>query len=389
VEFRWQDATGIVRDSTLYMPPAPRVGRGDRVEVVGETLDLNGKRVFADGVRIVKQTGRLETERRRIRTYLTESIQRHVPGTPGSLTLGLLIGDDTALTNAERDDLRHAGLSHLTAVSGWNVTLVTGTVGLLFLRLGLRGWRWTVLQLIALAGYVWIVGLDPPVTRAAIMVVAGLVAIRLGRPAHSLTVLVLSASLMVAVSPASLASLAFQLSVLATLGLIVASRLTAGFEGWRAIALTPVIATAATGVITAPLLASEFGTLSLATVPANILAAPLVPAATIAGIAVIALGPVTPLATAAGWVAWSLCALLLGLARTLASVPHGYHEFAPLSDAQQAGLYAALLVIVAAVLPEGRLLLRAAVNWARQEPTGAALSASAACVALLAATFTV
>jgi ComEC/Rec2-related protein len=389
VEFRWQDSTGFDRDSKLFMPPTPIVERGDRVEVVGQTDGIDGDRIFADAVRVVGRAGWLESRRRGIRSYLSETIQKRVPGTPGALTLGLLIGDDTALTDAERDDLRRAGLSHLTAVSGWNVTLVTGTIGLLFLRLGLRGWRWTALQLVALAGFVWIVGLDPPVTRAAIMAVAGLIAIRLGRPAHSLTVLVMSASLMVAVSPASLTELPFQLSVLATFGLIIAGRLTERFQGWQAIAFTPVVATAMAGVITAPLLATEFGTLSLATIPANIIAAPLVPAATVAGIGVVALSPLAPLASIAGWAAWLLSAFLLGLAHMLASVPHGFQEFAPLTDAQQAGIYAGLLLMIAGVLPEGRLLLRTASNRVRVEPVGAVLSACAACIALLAATFTV
>jgi ComEC/Rec2-related protein len=388
-EFSWQDATGVDRDSRIYMPAAPVVGRGDRVEVVGSTDGIDGDRIFAEAVRVVEHTGWLESQRRSIRSYLSETIQNHVPGTPGALTLGLLIGDDTALTDAERDDLRHAGLSHLTAVSGWNVTLLTGTVGLLLLQLGLRGWRWTLLQLVALAGFVWIVGLDPPVTRAAIMAVAGLLAVRIGRPAHSLTVLVLSASLMVAVSPRSLTELSLQLSVLATFGLIIAGRMTERFQGWQAVALTPVVATAMAGLITAPLLATEFGTLSMVTIPANIIAAPLVPAATVAGICVIALSPLAAIASIAGWVAWLLSALLLALANTFASVPHGYQEFAPLTDAQQAGIYSVLLLLTAGVLPEGRLMLRSASHWVSSEPVGAILSASAACIALLAATFTV
>lgn len=379
----WRDDAGVDHHSTLFMPPVPLTGRGDNVEVFGEVEGASSELIFADSVRIIERANRLELNRRTIRHHLSDVIRRHVPGTPGALTLGLLIGDDTALTPDERDSLRRAGLSHLTAVSGWNVMLVTNTVGLLFLKLGLRGWGWTTLQLVALCGFVWVVGLDPPVTRAAIMAVAGLVAIRLGRPAHSVTVLTLSAAVMVAVSPPALASLSFQLSVLATLGLVLATRMTSRFEGWKSVVLTPLVATATIGMITAPILAAEFGTLSLLTVPANMLAAPLVPAATIAGVVVIAASPVTPIAFVAGWVAWLLSAMLLWLARLLSVVPYGYHEFAPLSDLTQASLYAALLIAVALILPEGRLLGRAASTWVYHEPAGAALSAGAACVALL------
>lgn len=385
----WHDAGGVERQSRVLLPPSPNVRRGDRVELHGSIEGERGELIFADRVRLVERAGWLEQQRRTIREYLTQKVQRHVPGTPGALTLGLLIGDDSALTRAELEDLRRAGLSHLTAVSGWNVTLVTSTVGLLFLRFGLRGWGWTSLQLAALGGFVWIVGLDPPVTRAAIMAVAGLTAVRLGRPAHSLTVLTISAALMVAVSPDALTSLSFQLSGIATLGLIVAARITHGSEGWKAIVLTPVVATGTIGAITAPLLASEFGTLSLLTVPSNILAAPLVPAATVLGVIVVAASPFPAMAAVFGWGAWLLSALLLWLARVIAAVPYGFYEFAPLSDVAQAAMYAALLVGVMLTLPEGRLIGRKAAEWVRREPVGAALSGSAACVALLATALTV
>ena len=301
----------------------------------------------------------------------------------------MLIGDDSALTDSEQHELRAAGLSHLTAVSGWNVTLVTSAVGLACLRLGLRGWLWTLLQLLALAGFVWIVGLEPPVTRAAIMAIVGLAAIRLGRPAHSVTVLTLSAAIMVAFAPETLSSLSFQLSVVATLGLVIAARLTHGMEGWKSAILVPLISTATIGVITAPLLAAETGSLSLLTVPANVLAAPIVPIATVAGVIVVVSSPVALIAAIAGWVAVALCGSLLWLARTLSTVPHGYHEFAPLSDAAQASLYAAMLVVIALIFPEGRLMVRAASQWVRRDPAVAALSASTACLALLTAALTV
>ncbi len=84
-----------------------------------------------------------------------------------------------------------------------------------------------------------------------------------------------------------------------------------------------------------------------------------------------------------------LSALLLWLARILSSVPYGFHEFAPLSDAAQATLYAAILLAVVLILPEGRLVSHRIAEWVRHEPAGAALSAGTACVALLTATLAV
>jgi competence protein ComEC len=153
--------------------------------------------------------------------------------------------------------------------------------------------------------------------------------------------------------------------------------------------MTPLTATAAIGVITAPLLAAEFGTLSLLTVPANILAGPLVPAATIAGVVVIAASPVSLLAAIGGWLAWLLSSLLLWLARALSDVPYGFHEFAPLSDATQAAIYTVLLVAAVMVLPEGKLVIRGLSDWGRREPVGAIMTTATACVALVTATLAV
>ncbi len=389
VRFTWHDLEGVERESLLFLPSAPVVGRGDIVEVTGRFDGENGDLLFARNVRLRERAGWIERQRRTVRNYLTTVIQDRVPGTQGALSLGLIIGDDTALTSSERDQLRRAGLSHLTAVSGWNVTLVTSAVGLIMLKLGRRGWGWTAVQFAALSGFVWIVGLDPPVTRAAIMAVAGLVAIRLGRPAHSVTVLTVSAATMVAVSPDALASLSFQLSVLATLGLVLAARLSSNLSGWNAVVLTPIIATGTIGIITAPLLAAEFGTLSLLTVPANIAAAPLVPAATLAGIVTVASSWIGPLAAICGWGAWIVSGAILWLARVMSGVPYGFHEFAPLSDTAQATLYTLILVAIVSILPEGRTAGRHVINWARSEPAGAALTISTACVALLTAALVV
>ncbi|HYI16746.1 MAG TPA: ComEC/Rec2 family competence protein, partial [Thermomicrobiales bacterium] len=134
----WRAADGVERESRVILPPAPFIGRGDRIEVLVDTVEgAAGEFIVAERVRVVRRAGWIEQRRRAIRGYLSDTIQYRVPGTPGALTLGLLIGDDTALTQDERDHLRRAGLSHLTAVSGWNVTLVISAVGLLFLRLGL------------------------------------------------------------------------------------------------------------------------------------------------------------------------------------------------------------------------------------------------------------
>lgn len=312
--------------------------------------------------------------RRGVRSHAETAMIQYVPGSAGSLTLGLLIGNDTFLSADEREDLRASGLAHITAVSGWNVSVVVMTVGALFRAFGARRWRWLAVQLVFLGLYVWIVGFEPPIVRAGIMGALALTALQLGRPSHMITLLVLAAGGMAALDPQVLESLSFHLSFMSMIGLVVAARICRDLDGWRAVVATPTAAAATAGVATAPLLAYAFGSMPLLTVPANLLAGPLVSIATFSG-ALVALGNwVWPVAEVAGWFNWVISRVILTISSTIAGVPGGHQQFAPISAAATIVIY---LVMLAAALPcfaEGRRLLRLSVDWMGARPYPAAAS---------------
>lgn len=368
----------------LYMPITSAAGRGDTVNVRAR-MSTEGPEpmLFTESLVVVQPAGWLERQRRTARAYSRAQMTEHVPGAPGSLILGLLIGDDSGLSAAERQDLRHSGLSHITAVSGWNVTVVVATVGALFAAVGARGVQWLAVQLGFLAGYVWLVGLEPPIQRAAIMGAVALVALHFGRPAHMLTLLILTAGVMVAWDPAGFSSLSFQLSFLSMVGLAVAARLTRTVTGWRAVIVSPVATAILAGVVTAPLLAATFGTFSPATIPANLLAGPLIPFATFAGMGVVAMSWVAPVAEVIGWAGWGLSTIVLGIARYLAGLPGAHFEFAPLPLSTTLTIYIVLLILIIPLFPEGRLLARRCENWFRSMP-GPTVAGATIAVLLLA-----
>jgi competence protein ComEC len=384
VDLRWRDSMGVERTSRAFFPAAPVVGRGDRVRVIADVEGFGDGTLFVRGVQHVQPAGTPEAWRRSIRSYLAGVIDQRVPGTPGALALGLLVGDDSDLPEIERVQLREAGLSHITAVSGWNVALVTGAIGGLLLALRLRGWAWASVQLAGLVLFVWIVGADPPVIRAALMGTAGIVAARLGRPAHSVTLLVLAAAVMAALSPASLTSLSFRLSVLATIGLVVAVHLTRSLTGVAAVVVVPAVASAAIGLATAPLLAAELGTFTPAAIPANVAAGALVSAATCSGAVLVLLSPLPVLSELAGWCVWLSCGGVLAVARLFANAPLGHWTFAPVSGEAQAVMYTALIVACALALPEGRLVGRRLARWSREQPAHALASLVGAAIVLIA-----
>lgn len=208
----------------------------------------------------------------------------------GALLLGLTIGDTSRIDPVTEEHLRRAGLTHLVAVSGSNVAIVLGSLLLLVAFAGFR----TRLS-IAAAGlvlFVLVTGPEPSVLRAAAMGAIGLAALALGERIPTLRGLGLALLCVLALRPGMVGSLGLQLSVAATAGIIlwarpISDRLT---TLPRPVSLG-IGATVAAQAAVAPLLAAGFGEVSVAGLPANLLAMPAVPPATILGFAGAVLGP--------------------------------------------------------------------------------------------------
>ncbi|MHA7284733.1 ComEC/Rec2 family competence protein [Arthrobacter sp. MDT3-44] len=247
-----------------------------------------------------------------------------VRDSPDGLLPGMVLGDRAGLEPALKKAMTVTGLTHLTAVSGANCSYVVA-----FAFLGLRAVRLPRLPaaagaVMALVGFVMLVRPEPSVLRAAVMGTIGVAAVLSGRGRASLTLLMLSIIILLAVDPWLSVSFAFLLSVAATLGLVTA--------GPRAVdTLELVMPRVAAQLLAIPLTAQLFCTpilvliqpvLPVYSLPANVLASPVVPAITLVGmLAVLALvaAPVLaqPLIAAAQWgTRW-----IAGVADTLAAAP--------------------------------------------------------------------
>jgi competence protein ComEC len=259
----------------------------------------------------------------RLRAGLRRAVDP-LPAAERGLLPGLVVGDVSRLDAGVREDFRTVGLTHLTAVSGSNVAIVTGAVLLLTqaARLGLV--LRALLALLALAGFVALARPDPSVLRASVMGVIGLLALVTGTRRAALPALGATVILLVLVSPALAAAPGFALSVLATAGLLLLApawrtALARRLPGWLADAIAvPAAAQAACGPVVVAL-SAELGLLS---VPANLLAVPAVAPATITGVVAALLAPVwLPAAQAVAWVGWLPTAWLVQVAGVGASVP--------------------------------------------------------------------
>ena len=238
------------------------------------------------------------------------------PTDAGSLIPGLVLGDTSLQSSSFTQDMRRVGLSHLTAVSGANFALVA-TFLLWFLKYFVKRLRVRLyLVFIILLIFIFLVRPTPSVLRAAVMTAVVLIAKVLGDKSFGIPSLGCAISSLVLLDPFQAIDPGFALSVLATAGILLLPQyLNSKLERYLKIPwileaiLIPVSAT----IFCFPviiLLSSQF---SLATIPANILVAPVIAPITILGFIAAILSPtagfisnlliliITPLAS---WIVW-------------------------------------------------------------------------------------
>ncbi|MET1232744.1 MAG: ComEC/Rec2 family competence protein [Candidatus Limnocylindrales bacterium] len=232
----------------------------------------------------------VESIRRRAGDALSTVITEPEAG----LAAGIIVGLRDRVGREVADALTTAGLSHIVAISGWNIAAVAGLIAAL-----LRGWprrRRSMAIIVAVAAYTVLAGASPSVVRAALMAGAVLVAREGGRPGHAAAALGIAALLMLLADPATVADAGFLLSVAATAGLLAWA---APFTAWMAARVpssTPTWIVEALGVslsaqlATLPIVLLAFGRLSLVAPLANLAAAPFVLPAMVVGATALPVG---------------------------------------------------------------------------------------------------
>jgi competence protein ComEC len=234
-----------------------------------------------------------------IRARAEVALGRGMPAREAALARGFVLGEDERIDPRTVEDFRRSGLSHLLAVSGQNVTLLSLLAMPVLAALGmpLRTRLVWILGLIVM--YVPLAGAGPSIQRAGVMGALGVLATLGGRRASRLYALLVAGVLMLILEPRIAADVGWQLSFAAVLGiLLLASPLRAALEnrigarGWRRALAEGAALTIAATLATAPLIAFHFGAISTTTLLANLLALPAVAPAMWLGMLVAAAGQV-------------------------------------------------------------------------------------------------
>src|SRR6201994_1607973 len=109
-----------------------------------------------------------------------------MPAREAALARGFVLGDDDGVDEATKEDFIRAGLSHLLAVNGENVTLLALLAMPVLAAFGVPLRERLIWTIALIAVYVPLAGSGPSIRRAGVMGVVGLIATLQGRRASRL-----------------------------------------------------------------------------------------------------------------------------------------------------------------------------------------------------------
>ncbi len=295
-----------------------------------------------------------------------------LPEPSASLLAGILLGDDSGMPPDLTDAFSATNTAHIIAISGFNIAILAGIFAATARRVfGERGVT-ALFVILGLALYTLLVGASASVVRAAIMGSLSVIALYYHRRNDALNALAIAALIMTMQNPLVVFDVGFQLSFLATLGLIFfvppltvffetnLARVVAAERAKQIVGLLSdsFIVTLAAQITTTPLIVFTFHRLSLVGLAANFFALPAQPAVMLwGGIATIAAMIVQPIGQIIGWVAYAFLQYTIIVVEFAAHLPFAALDVGEFGAPVLALYYVLLAGVV--ILRETRLDWRA------------------------------
>lgn len=263
-------------------------------------------------------------------------IGQSLPEPSAGLLTGILLGDARGLSPEISNAFSAVGASHIIAISGFNMAVLSGVVMGLLARFNVRPRLAAFIGLTVIAVYTVLVGASASVVRAAIMSSMLVIGSLLRRKSYVPTSLAFVAVLLSLQNPTVLWDVGFQLSLFATLGLaLFANPLTDYFNAGlarlfpRRTALVigdfvgePLIVSIAAQIMSLPLILLYFGKLAVVSLAVNLLVIPVQSVLMVLGLAATFLAFVVfPVAQILFWLDMLLLGWTLGAVRAFARLP--------------------------------------------------------------------
>ncbi len=282
-----------------------------------------------------------------IRARIVRSLQKGTDARTGSLISALVLGKDAADVPYDlKDSFIQSGLAHALAASGFQVSLILSVV------LGLGRSRLSTFGLVLLGSgalllYGFLSGAEASIVRAILMGFASLVALLLQGQIRPVPTLLVIAVLMLLFNPLWIWDLGFQLSILATLGLIVTASPIATALDWLPPTLASMIAVPLAATLwTLPLQLYTFGVLPLYGLIANVITALLLSLLTIGGFVGSLAALIWPLmGSALAWLLYWPTQLLMAIVQGISQLPGSSLALGSISLLQLLALYGCMIAV--------------------------------------------
>ncbi|MDD2871352.1 MAG: ComEC/Rec2 family competence protein [Candidatus Gracilibacteria bacterium] len=242
-----------------------------------------------------------------LRKYFLDVIYEIYPGEEAIFLGGILLGARESLSPDLKQDFNNSGLTHFIAVSGFNITII-----IIFLSMLVKYFPVFLRAIIITAGIVFftiLVGDTAPVIRASIMGLIGYYVLISGRKGNMLSIILLTASIMVFLSPLSINyDISFHLSFLAVLGIIYTNKFFEDVFHFLPNVLeikTAFTLTLSAMTLTLPIMMFNFGQVSILAPLANVAVTWTIPIAMLFGFLSIIVYFVYPIAgIIVGYLTW-------------------------------------------------------------------------------------
>ena len=263
-----------------------------------------------------------------LRLHMESVIDNIISAPEAGLANGLLFGGNDRLSENLQDKFAKTGMTHIVAVSGYNVSIIVMVVMGLTIFMGVHRKYAVWFAIVSVIFFVAIIGFPSSGVRAAIMGVLVLIAAIYGRVSHVYGTIFFTAAIMLMLNPLLLRyDVGFQLSFLATLGIISVYPLIEGtfVQKKTAFGIVDVLLlTASAQLFVIPIIAYHFHTVSLVSLLANVLVLPIIPLTMLfVFLTVIASFVFYPVALFFGWMSYFLLQYEIGVVSSLAKISWG------------------------------------------------------------------
>ncbi|MBI2451358.1 MAG: ComEC/Rec2 family competence protein [Parcubacteria group bacterium] len=310
----------------------PIINYGDELEVQGQL-----KSVQNSAIRYALNWPKIEIQKKdqgnffksslfKLKEKFSQNISQNMPEPEASLLAGYIFGSRNLPSDVEQN-FKTLGLSHIVAVSGFNLSVIALFISQIFTYFNWPRFLkfWSAVSIIFL--FVLMIGFPSSAMRAAIMAILVLVAEKEGRLYESAHAIIFAGALMLLLDPLILRfDLGFSLSFLATLGLIFLSPILPKY-------LPQLVSqTLAAQIFVLPVLLLNFGVVSPYSLLVNFLILPLVPLAMLLGFLAGLTGFIFQiLAEIISWLAWPILFYQIKIAQFFSFFPYAKINFGKIS----------------------------------------------------------